>query len=368
MKNKSDLMCHLTRMESWRKKAGCLWGTLLTVLVVLGAFTPKTRGEMGKTYITEWRGGATGSYCFTFDDGMDGQWQYAAPILDKKSVRATFFLNGAAVDAWYSPNHTKYIHVPQMLRIAAAGHEIASHTYNHLNLPTLDDADVHAQMALDQEYFINHGFRPYSFAYPFAASNPRVREIVGQYVEFARDGYPMVTNSGSWDELDPLDLRWSSRADDHYVCVDLAIATGTWAIGVFHKIGQASHKNEPSVDEFSAFVDYVSACRDAGDLWVDTLGHIGSYIRERYVAAITERYDAETKTIYIYPKVGLGYPYIVPLTFRTRIDGYDVKAIHYNMLPLEYEVTKDESGRLVQYDAIPDAGEIRIELMEPSPE
>ncbi len=366
MKSGSDLVYRMTPIGLQSRKGRCLRGMLVTVMLMLWVGAPKTRGEVGETYITAWRGGASGSYCLTFDDGMDGQWQYAVPILNNKGIKATFFLNGAAVDAWYSPNHLKYIHVPQMLRIAAAGHEIASHTYNHLNLPTLDDADVHAQMALDLEYFNHHGFRPYSFAYPFAASDPRVRQIVGQYMEFARGGYPMVTNSNSWDELDPHDLRWSSRADDHYECVDLAIATGTWAIGVFHKIGQESHQNEPSVEEFSAFVDYVTACRDAGDLWVDTFGQIGSYIRERYLATVVERYDAEARVIHIYLKVGLGYPYIVPLTLRTKINGYGIKAIHYNVLPIEHRVMEDGLHRVVQYDAIPDAGEIRIELMEPS--
>jgi hypothetical protein len=33
-------------------------------------------------------------------------------------------------------------------------------------------------------------------------------------------------------------------------------------------------------------------------------------------------------------------------------------------MPIEYKVINDEAGRMVQYDVIPDGGEVRIELTE----
>ncbi len=335
---------------------------LLLVSLVLLTVAACAEGELGDTYATEWRGGATGAYSFAFESGMPGQWQYAVPILNERDIKATFFLNGGSVAAWYCSNQSKHIHVPQMLDIAAAGHEIGSHSYDHWALVDLNDTDVHAQMSRDREFFNYFGIYPVSFAYPFSQTDERVRTIVGQYVEFARGGYPMVTNSSSWEELNPLDLRWSSRGENHYECVDLAIATGTWAVGVLHQVGQESHEAEPTVEEFSAFVEYVAGCRDAGELWVDTFGHIASYIRERHVAVITERYDAETNTISIYVRVDLGYPYIVPLTLRTRIDEYAVRAISQSQMAIAYQLLWDESGGVVQYDAVPDGGEVRIEL------
>ncbi len=357
MKGRTHRVCRVRRRRSNGAEAGDLRMVIVTAMLVLGLLPIQgVSGAVGDTWITEWQGGAAGSYCFTFDDGMGGQWQHAVPILNKSHIKGTFFLNGASVAAWYSVGQRMHIHVPQMLGVAAAGHEIASHTYNHPNLRTLGEADIHAQMQLDLDFFRSYGLWPYSFAYPFAATDERVQAVVGQYVEFARGGYPMANNSSSWDELNPLDLRWSSRADNHYECVNLAIATQTWAIGVFHQIGQESHEHEPMVEEFSAFVEYVAACRDAGELWVDTFGHVASYIRERHVAALTKKYDAGANAVRIYVKVGLGYPYIVPLTLRTRIQAYDVMAISQSEMPIAYELLTDESGTVVQYDAVPDEG------------
>lgn len=336
---------------------------LLPVLLVLFGAAAQTEGALFDTYITEWRGGAEGAYSFTFDDGAMGQFQYAVPILNEHNIHATFFLIGASVKAWYgTPGR---VHVPQMISMASAGHEIGNHTYSHPRLTELSDEDIHLEMLLTQEFFNNWGLNPVSLAYPYSDTDDRVRSIVGQYMKFARDGYPMLTNSSSWDELNPLDLRWSSKSTDHYPCIDLAVSSGTWAIGVFHAIGIGSG---PTVEEFETFVKYVATLRDAGELWVDTVREIACYTRERSSATITSNYSAETRTITVGLQVGLGYPYIVPLTLRTDVNGYYVKSISQSEMPISYEVVNDEASRLVQYDVVPDGGDVTIELTEQASE
>lgn len=335
---------------------------LFAVFLILFIININCRGELSDTYITEWQGGATGAYSFTFDNGMAGQWQYVVPILNEKNIHATFFLNGASVQAWYSVSQDRYIHVPQMLTIAAAGHEIGSQTYSHVNLVDLNDVDVHSQMSLNQDFFNSFGINPVTLAYPFSRTDERVQSIVGQYVEFARGGYPMMTNSSLWNELNPLDLRWSSHASNFYEGIDAAVDTGTWAIGVFNQIG--FNGTEPNVDEFLDFVDYAALLSDEGELWVDTVEHIASYIRERYVAHIIKKYDAETNTIKIYLKVELAYPYIIPLTLRTSINEYDISSISQSEMPISYDILSDQNGKMVQYNIIPDAGEVKIVLTD----
>jgi peptidoglycan/xylan/chitin deacetylase (PgdA/CDA1 family) len=60
----------------------------------------------------------------TFDDGpVPGPTEFVLDVLSEKNVPATFFCIGQNVD-----KH------PQLLkRIAAEGHEIGNHTYNHVN-------------------------------------------------------------------------------------------------------------------------------------------------------------------------------------------------------------------------------------------
>jgi peptidoglycan/xylan/chitin deacetylase (PgdA/CDA1 family) len=73
----------------------------------------------------------------TFDDGPSPL--YTPRILDilaEKQVPAAFFMVGAHVD--------KYPDIAA--RIAAEGHELGSHTYDHVNVPTLPTARLSAQL------------------------------------------------------------------------------------------------------------------------------------------------------------------------------------------------------------------------------
>ncbi len=334
-------------------------GTLVLV-ILLSAATLPLRASPGATTILTWRNGAKGAYTFTFDDGATGQFQHAVPALNARHMHGTFCLVGASVDAWYSTFGR--FHIREVLTAAAAGHEIACHTYNHRVLPELSDADIHAQMQLNRDYFRQWGIDLISMAYPHNATDARVQAIVGQYIKFARAGYPMENNSASWTEINPLDLRCSSRDADHYACVDLAVAEGTWAISNFHHVGVSGRK--PTVEEFCRLLDYIARLRDEGKLWVDTLTTVGCYIRERSVAGLKCNYDSSADKIAVTLTVGLGHPYVQPLTLRTTIDKYDVKSVDQAGMSIPYRTLRIGGDRCVQYDVVPDAGLVTVVLNE----
>ena len=334
-------------------------GKLVLVLLLSAAGLP-LRASPGETNILTWKDGAQGAYSFTFDDGATGQFQHAVPALNARHMRGTFFLVGASVEAWYSTFGR--FHVREVLAAIAAGHEIGSHTYSHPRLTELTDADIHMQMQRNRDYFRQWGIDLVSMAYPHSTTDARVQSIVGRYVEFARSGYPMKNNSASWTEITPLDLRWSSRDADHRPCVDLAVATGTWAISVFHEVGVSG--KSPTAEEFCSLADYVARLRDEGKLWVDTLTAVACYIRERSVASLKPRYDSSANTITVMLTVGLGHPYVKPLTLRTTIDERDVRSVDQAGMPIPYRVLQVGVNRWVQYDVIPDAGPVTVVLAE----
>jgi peptidoglycan/xylan/chitin deacetylase (PgdA/CDA1 family) len=67
----------------------------------------------------------------TFDDGPGLNTQKILDILKEKNVKATFFMLGTSVKK--RPLTAK--------KVAEAGHEIANHTYNHINFSEYTDAD-----------------------------------------------------------------------------------------------------------------------------------------------------------------------------------------------------------------------------------
>lgn len=94
-------------------------------------------------YPTLFRMGGTGGnkVCLTFDDGPDPEWTPAIlDILKERGVKATFFVVGSEVE--------KYPGIVQ--RIAAEGHVIGNHSFNHPNLAEMPGALVRMELNATQ--------------------------------------------------------------------------------------------------------------------------------------------------------------------------------------------------------------------------
>lgn len=99
-----------------------------------------------------------GVYALTYDDGP---FQYSwdlAKYLNSRGVKATFFTNGhnfvtTSFNTTTTPTKSDgpktYIEVLQLYN--QLGHEIASHTYNHINLAGLTTAQVQYQMSTQSD-------------------------------------------------------------------------------------------------------------------------------------------------------------------------------------------------------------------------
>ena len=98
----------------------------------------------------------------TFDDSNADQLP-AEQEMKSLGLHGTFY----TVSGWV--NQPSYLTLPQVQQIAADGNEIAGHTIEHPDLPTLPTlAEQEREICNDRVYLINWGFKPTDFAYPFA--------------------------------------------------------------------------------------------------------------------------------------------------------------------------------------------------------
>lgn len=106
----------------------------------------------------------------TFDDGPGLHTDKLLTALRAHGARSTFFVLGDVSAAR-----------PALLRrIAAAGHEIATHTWSHRELPALTDAEVRAQLTRSADVIQNvTGTRPDLMRPPYGSLSSRVRGILG---------------------------------------------------------------------------------------------------------------------------------------------------------------------------------------------
>jgi len=104
----------------------------------------------------------------TIDDSEVNGFKVGAPILEKLGMRGTFF-----VLPGYS-GRTGSLTYGQMRKLVARGHGIGNHTLTHRDLRGLSSTALFDQVERAQRrLFKQLGFRPRTFAYPYAVWDDR---------------------------------------------------------------------------------------------------------------------------------------------------------------------------------------------------
>ncbi len=333
--------------------------SLAAVMVTGLCLIPCVSGQTGSdpSTICRWRDNARGAYTLTFDDGTKGQWECAVPVLNRRGFRGTFYVVGSSVEAWWDGSGR--LHMRELLDMMGEGHEIGSHTYTHLDLRALTEAQIQQEMEKSIQTLSRYGVQVTSVAYPFGTCEDRVKAIVGQYVEFARGGRPVVVSS-DWTQVDPLNLGLLNGSD-HYASLQAASLLDAWAIDVFHTIGEGYL----SESDFEQFVDALVPLRDAHELWVDTLTSIALYIRERGFAQLRSETTNDGRNIRVILAVDANCPSpLVPLTVQTDISGRYLKSINQVDCSIGFRISQVGEQRSVIYDMLPNAGPVYIELTD----
>jgi peptidoglycan/xylan/chitin deacetylase (PgdA/CDA1 family) len=97
----------------------------------------------------------------TFDDSNADQLP-AEQTIKSLGLHGTFY----TVSGWV--NQPGYLTLANVQQIQADGNEIAGHTIEHPDLPTLALSEQEREICNDRVNLINWGFQPTDFAYPFA--------------------------------------------------------------------------------------------------------------------------------------------------------------------------------------------------------
>ena len=145
---------------------------------------------------------------FTFDDFPRTAWTVGGRILEDAGFRATYFVSAA-----FSPPRmrdqvpfgilegTEYYEMEDLVQLHQRGHELGSHSFDHLRVPSQAKADIESSIvhnlrfireAIGEELTLN------SFAYPQGAVSVRTRRIVSEYFTSCRGTSPGV-NAGRID-------------------------------------------------------------------------------------------------------------------------------------------------------------------------
>jgi peptidoglycan/xylan/chitin deacetylase (PgdA/CDA1 family) len=177
---------------------------------------------------------ARGMLTITMDDSYESQDLLAKPVLAKYGFKATIYNITQQLDT--------YGVLPYAQDLAAAGHEVGSHTVTHPDLTTLGAQQLDDELALSQQYLLAHVGSPVeSFASPMGSYDSTVIAAIKKYYSSHRTVNPGLNYMGSSVyELDSDGVYDTSTPSSVCDSLKAAATYRGWRILVFHDFTTAS--------------------------------------------------------------------------------------------------------------------------------
>jgi peptidoglycan/xylan/chitin deacetylase (PgdA/CDA1 family) len=176
---------------------------------------------------------------FTFDDGRMNNHAIAAPLLESFGARGVFFVVPQWVQCgpedarafYYSridirsvpDNHAEEDCLPmtiqQLADLARRGHSVGNHTFSHVNLAALTEAQLYHEIIESGAQIASWTGKPVdAFAWTFSwdSISPAALQLIRQYYQFCFAPCP-----GSIDcQLDSTNLIWRTEVEARYSASD----------------------------------------------------------------------------------------------------------------------------------------------------
>jgi peptidoglycan/xylan/chitin deacetylase (PgdA/CDA1 family) len=202
----------------------------------------------------------------TFDDTLADQYQVGAMVAER-GQRATFYVNSTRLA------RSGYMSRDQVLALQAQGNEIGGHTLSHVDLTTLDEETLEREICDDRNALLAGGFRVTSFAYPFGAENPMVRDVARTCnYNSAREVGGLVSQNGCMgcpyaNPIPPLDAYFVHTNESIKTTTPLETIQqyvlqaeqngGGWVPLVFHHVCDGCASNAVSPSTLEALLDWL---------------------------------------------------------------------------------------------------------------
>ena len=222
--------------------------------------------------VAPYYGGRLAALSLTFDDGLEDQYTLAAPQLNSRGLKATFAIVGSKVggkmrskqDRAEGTDGTPVMTWDMVRQLAADGHEISSHGWEHRAVTRLSEEELHREVACnDSAIFRETGQWPTTFFYPGNNKNDST-------VAFCEQGRVGTRT---------FQISVGSKRSQAFLraYVDSLIARGEWGVTMTHGIARGyDHFNDPQV--LWSLLDYLVEKRE--QLWVAPFRDVAAYVKE----------------------------------------------------------------------------------------
>ncbi len=368
---------------------------LLITLFTLAQFT--FAQNYGTLRFTNYADDRKSAFSLTFDDGLLSQIENVNPILNQYGFKGTFYVLPPYLTETL-PGIWRYGTWPGFQMMAAEGHEIGSHTMNHYDLTLLPWGSINDDSTLLYELYQSKIFieqkipnkKCISLNYPYTIHNSIVDSAASLFYENGRS-LGQIPNDSSllpeeWfglkakvvlfdlprnsieDDLDELYtfLEWTQNAIDNH----------KWGMIIIHDVVQFVQLQElidegvyePVTNEWlTSLCDFLWARSSDKEVWVETVGNINRYIKERDNSQY-QIISASSELIEINVSDNLDNTiYNFPLSAYIKVpDNWQFVKTAQNGMIDTLQVLVTDTGSVVLANVIPDNGILKLTPVNPS--
>lgn len=192
----------------------------------------------------------------TFDDGWESVYSAGLPIMQKYGIRSTQYILSGVFD------NTTYMSIDQIKSMQANGHEVGSHTIDHLDLTQLDEAILTKQLKESKDV-LTKNFGPIKdFTSPYGAYNAHTLDSISKYYRTQKnaEGDPAAheleaINIGS--TFNPLNVvsfsvRETTTLDELVKLINAAKKHNGWLVLTYHQIDRSGVEFSVNPEEFES--------------------------------------------------------------------------------------------------------------------
>ena len=246
--------------------------TFLITLLCVFFYSGFSSGADWNVSVAKYRHDKVCAISYTFDDGLAEHYTLAAPQLEQRGFRGTFFINGSKVnkDERHIKDTTR-VTWPQLKERAEKGHEISNHGWAHRNFAKFPFEVLKEDILKNDSAIYAHvGVMPRTYAYP---NNTKQGEAMA-FVARNRVGTRLKQRS----------VGSKRTARDLEKWMETLIKTGDWGVGMTHGLtyGYDAFGNPQRLWEHW---EQVNANEDK--IWVGTFHEVVSYLKEREAIRLT---------------------------------------------------------------------------------
>jgi peptidoglycan/xylan/chitin deacetylase (PgdA/CDA1 family) len=353
--------------------------------------------DWGKLYVTTWSDNRQSAFSFSFDDGFISQYDHAKNILNQNDFPATYFILPPFLTDTL-PGIWRYGTWQMFLEMYFEDDELASHSLNHPDLTQLPVGDTLSPNTIHYELYhskkmINEktlSTNCITFAYPFGEHNNLVDSLTSLYYESSREVGDIINQSSiagkEWFKLKSYQVEFDMPRDslendldelnEFITWIDNSIQNGTWGILLAHEVVPfieidsllAQGAYHPIANEWLILLcDWLKDKSDEYKIWIETIGSITKYIKERE----SHNYHIISKSNF---KIEIELSdtlndelYNYPLTaFIAVPDQWDFVLVEQNNEIQVLESFYADSMQLVLTNVIPDGGIIKLTEHDPN--